>query len=119
MAVSPWITIDLGVSIGYRGVLAAILPSLAWVSLKLYSFLANQAPVAIKGRREEARAVLEKLHGADPELVEREYVQIIAQIHNDAELLASSGGKWQLFTKKSNRKRLYMGIWVQVVSQLR
>ena len=70
------------------------------------------------GKHEEARAVIEKLHsdiGVDEDFCEKEYQQMQMQIEYEKEVAIKSW--WALFTKASYRKRLLLGIGLQVFLQ--
>ena len=71
-----------------------------------------------KGRYEQAHIVLERLHadiGVDANFAEREFEQIKQQIDFEREVTIKSF--WALFTKPSYRKRLFLGIMLQVFLQ--
>ncbi|KAF1989064.1 MFS transporter [Aulographum hederae CBS 113979] len=72
------------------------------------------------GRYDEARAVLERLHGGDdgePEadFAQREFEQVKQQLDYEREVSIKSF--WDLFTKKSNRRRLALGVMLMIFLQ--
>ena len=70
------------------------------------------------GKDEQARAVIEKLHSdmaGDPDFCEREYKQMKQQIEYEREVSIKSW--WTLFTKRSNFRRLLLGVGLQVFLQ--
>lgn len=70
------------------------------------------------GKYDEAHQVIEKLHadiGVDANFCEREFEQIKQQIDFEREVTIKSF--WYLFTKPSNRRRLILGIMLQVFLQ--
>lgn len=73
-----------------------------------------------RGRRDEAWQIVAKLHGAaDDEgmiYAREEFYQMNAQVQIDQAAWAQ-GGNRQLFTKRSYRKRMWMGFFVQYASQ--
>jgi len=66
----------------------------------------------MKGRHQQARAVLDKLH--PPDEAAAEFLQIDAQMQIDKELSTSY---LELFTKPSYRKRLLLGCGCTAFSQ--
>ncbi|KAL1978157.1 hypothetical protein VTN31DRAFT_1016 [Thermomyces dupontii] len=71
-----------------------------------------------KGRYDAAKAVIERLHsdiGADMNFAEREFEQIRQQIDFEREVTIKSW--WALFIKPSYRRRLLLGIGLQVFLQ--
>jgi len=70
------------------------------------------------GHYEQAHKVIEKLHsdiGVDADFCEREFDQIKQQIDYEREVTIKSW--WTLFTKPSYRRRLILGIGLQVFLQ--
>lgn len=71
------------------------------------------------GRDQRAREVLQKLHADvvenDPDFCEKEFAQMKEQIEYEREVTIKSW--WSLFTKKSYRYRLLLGIGLQVFLQ--
>ena len=70
-------------------------------------------------RYDQAKVVIERLHsdiGVDANFCEREFEQIKQQIDFEREVTIKSW--WYLFTKPSNRRRLLLGIGLQVFLQV-
>jgi hypothetical protein len=72
----------------------------------------------MKGRNDEAKVVLQRLHSdhQDPLFWEKEYYQIISQLNQDER--ERSGRSWhQMFTDKKERKRLLIAVLTIVSGQ--
>ncbi len=77
--------------------------------------------VLTRDRREEAWAIVSRLHGSDISEENRifareEFYQMEKQVQVDASAWAQ-GGNRQLFTKPSYRKRMWMGFFIQYAAQ--
>ncbi|KAK5148110.1 hypothetical protein LTR04_000705 [Oleoguttula sp. CCFEE 6159] len=77
--------------------------------------------VLTRDRRDEAWAIVSRLHGdptnEDSQLYAREeFYQMTQQVQADAIAWAQGGNK-QLFTKPSYRKRMWMGFFIQYAAQ--
>jgi MFS family permease len=94
----------------------------AWnvIQLPLLIFLCPESPrwLAVKGRKEEARALLEKYHAngdTDDELVEMEWAEI--ELTNNFEK-EKGGNSWlNLLRTKANRYRVFLAILLGLGSQ--
>lgn len=85
-------------------------------SCEIFNFL----PVLTRGRKEEAWAIVTKLHGDETEESRRfareEFYQMTQQVQADASAWVQ-GGNRQLFSKPSYRKRMWMGFFIQYAAQ--
>jgi hypothetical protein len=76
--------------------------------------------VLTRNRRDEAWAIVSKLHGDETEerrnFAREEFHQMTQQVQADAAAWAQ-GGNRQLFTKPSYRKRMWMGFFIQYAAQ--
>jgi hypothetical protein len=77
--------------------------------------------VLTRDRRDEAWAIVSRLHGdlANEEsnmYAREEFYQMVQQVQADATAWAQ-GGNRQLLTKPSYRKRMWMGFFIQYAAQ--
>ncbi|KAH7907374.1 general substrate transporter [Hygrophoropsis aurantiaca] len=76
----------------------------------------------MQGRRAESWDIVSKLHTSTTDsektsYAQQEFHQMVTQVELDSRAWIAGGGAWQMLTKPSYRKRMWMGFFTQYAAQ--